>query len=199
VQTIAAFASKALAAVGHAAVAGAQAAGHAVMTVGRAVASQAPHAAQAASSGSKILQGLRIGTSVVSALSTFQQAQMQSQAMQAEAGDEALQARQEFVQSQERATAIQVEFNRLVEAQLAYAGAAGIDVNSGSVTEARQQAQADADRQIAIDRNSTYLNAALRRSRARGLRANAQLVKQAGFASGLVKGAEGYIDARKIG
>lgn len=193
-QTIAAFAASAAHAVGSVAAT----AGHAVMTVGRAVAG-AGQAGATISSGSKILQAIRIGTSAVSALSVYQQDRMKADAMEQTAADQEMQARQEFIQSQEQANEIGRQYNQLVEQQMMVAAASGIDINSGSVVEARQQAQAEADRQTSIGRNSTQLNAALRRSRALSLRANATSTREGGFIGGAVKAGEGYLDIRKAG
>lgn len=217
-QTVLMFAAKALS-FGKAALA---TAGHAAATAGRTAVSVANgagaggaaaatgHAASVggtvaggvnagASTAAQILNGLRVGTSAVSALSTFAMGASQAAAMEREAFDEQLAARNEHTQAMQRATAIEADYNLVVGQQLAIASASGIDVGSGSVIEARRQARQDADRQIAITRTGADMNAALRRARARALQAGAGSTRLAAFGQAGAGLAGDYLDRRKVG
>lgn len=201
-QTIVAFATQAASAIAPVA----STAIHAVSTVGQAIAGVGKvagagqavgAAAQGVSMGTRILQGLRIGTSVVSALSTYQQGQLQAEGLRQDAFNEDLQGRQEFIQNMEKANLIEQAYNETVQQQLAVAGASGIDINSGSVQDARAAARAQADRQLTIDRNGTEMNAALRRGRASYLTYAAGATAQAGALGALSKVGGAVFDSRR--
>lgn len=174
-------------------------AGTALMAGGHAAAGAASAAGGAAAGGSKLLSMLRVGTSAVSALSSFGQARQEAFAQRLEAGDEDMAARQEFIQATETASAIQRQFNRTVSDQLAVASASGIDLGSGSVVEARNDARTDAERQIGIVRNGAATNAAVRRGRASYLRGAAKATTEGGLLGGAVKLGLGLLDAQKVG
>ncbi len=181
-QTVLAIAAKAVTAV----------------KAGATAAKGAAVAAKAAGTGSKILQAIRVGTSVVSGISTFARASAEARALEQNAKDAGLEATQEFVQAQQRNNAIQAQYNATVGDQMAYASAAGIDLSSGSVVEARRAAQFDAQREIDITRQGAEMNAALRRGRAASLRAQASLTKTGGGMAGLVSVGNGLVEAGKV-
>jgi hypothetical protein len=74
-----------------------------------------------------------------------------------------------------------------VQQQFAVAAASGIDTASGSVTDARQLAQQEADRQIAITRSGIDMNAALRRGRAAYLTDAANVTREVGTVGAVAK------------
>lgn len=193
-QTVIAFASKAMVAAAHAVKAGAHAVG-----IGKTAAQAGTTAAKVSTAGSSWLKALRVGTSAVSALSTYQQGQAQARADEADAFNEDLQARQEFIQSQEQANEIQRAYNQVVADQMSVAAASGIDVSSGSVIEARRDAQTQADRQLTISRNGAALNASLRRGRAAALRARAAAGASNSLLGAVAKVGEGYLETKKVG
>lgn len=170
----------------------------AIKGAGAAASAAGGSGAAAAAGGSKLLAGLRFGTSAISALSTFSQARAQAADLEADAFSQDLQARQEYIQAQEKATAIQRNFNQTVEDQQAAAAASGISISSGSVVAARQAAQTDADRQLTIARNGADLNAALRRGRAAALRRSASMTGSAGGIGGLTQIAGALIDMKGV-
>lgn len=163
------------------------------------VTTAASTAATAASWGSKILGALKTGTSVVSALSLAGEANMKAEAMRQAAQDENMQARNSFIQGLQNANDIEQQYNEVVQRQMALAEAGGIDVGSGSVTEARQQARADADRQLTITRNGIGMNAAIRRGRAAYLGGAADLTQQTGDLAALAKVGNTAIDVSRLG
>lgn len=193
-QTIAAIAMKV--------VAGAKAAGSAVVSAGKAVfvpgGGSAP-AFVAAGKGAKVLSAVRVGATAVAALSAYQQSRLQADALEREAFDQEMASNQGFIQAQEENNAILREYNRTVMQQLAVAAAGGIDISSGSVIEARQQAQDDVDRQLTITRNGASMNAALRRARAAGLRGSAAMTREGAALAAVAKVGQGYLDSRKVG
>lgn len=156
-------------------------------------------AATAAGGASTFLKALRVGTSAVSALSVFQTAQAQARALEDDAANEEVQGRQEYIQAQEASNEIQRQFNQVVADQRAVAAANGIDVSSGSVAEARQDAQTVAERQLSITRSGADLNASLRRARAGRLRSNATTAREGGALAGAGKGLGVYLDLKAIG
>lgn len=201
-QTVLLFAAKAAsvaATAGRAVITGAKAVGHAVMGSSAAATSTAAGGAKAATTASTILKAARVGTSVVSALSSFAQSRQEAASMENQAFNETLQANQEFIQSQERANSIMRDYNAVVQDQMAVAYANGLDISSGSVVEARQDAQVTAGRQLAIDRNTTTMNATLRKGRAAYLRNAASQSKGMGFLTGAAKAGQAFIDLKKVG
>lgn len=179
--------------------------GSAAAGIGTAVAGAAGAAAGAvglggsAAAGSGVLSALRVGTSAVSALSTFAAGHAEANALRDEASNEQLNARAEFINAQEKANAITDEFNQTVAEQLAVTSASGIDVGSGSVREARRFAQSQADRQIGIARRGADLNAALRRARAASLRSQAGLTDFAALLGGASKVGDALFDTARLG
>lgn len=164
-----------------------------------AVGSVAAGAAGAAGAGSGILSALRVGTSAVSALSTFASGHAAAQAQRDEAANEEINARAEFTNAMEKANAIGDEFNQTVADQLSVASAYGIDVGSGSVKAARTYAQGVAGRQIGIVRRGADLNAALRRARADSLRSSATLTEIAGVFGAGAKIGDALFDTARAG
>lgn len=196
-QTVALIAAKVLTA-GKAVATAAATAGKAVSTaVG--IGKTAATAAGTASKASTVLKALRIGTSAVSALSSFAQSRAEAMALDREAADADMQARQEFIQAQEQAAEIQRRANRTINDQLAVAAASGVDLGSGSVLDAQGQVQTEADRQLTISRNGAAMNAALRRSRAAALRGQAALTREGGLLKAGASLGQGYLDTRKVG
>jgi hypothetical protein len=192
-QTILAFVSSAFTG-GSAAAAGSTAA-----TAATTATTAAAATTTAASVGSQILGALKVGTTIVSALSVAGQADMQATALKQQAADQRLAARAEYIQSQEAANSIQRQFNDFVQQEQVVAAASGIDVGSGSVTEARQRAQADADRQTAIDRTGAEMNASIRQGRAAYLTGAAALAREGGLIGAASKAGSAYLDQRKTG
>lgn len=135
------------------------------------------------SSGS--LASLRVGTSAISAISSYAMAQNQAQALNMEASDETLAANEGYIQAKEKTNAINLDYTRTVGAQLSAAAAGGIDIGSGSVQEATRQSGQTAMRQQTIINNSAQLNAQQRLSRAAMLRNSAQVTQTAGMLSSL--------------
>lgn len=120
------------------------------------------------------LGGASRGLSVLSSISEWAMTRQKMAAMDQEARDERMAGRQEFIQASQKVSAIDAEHNQLVGEQLAAATGMGIDVGSGSVVAAREQAQSDADRERRIIRSNADMNAALRRLRAANLSASAK-------------------------
>lgn len=206
VLLVAAKVAAVAATAGHAAVAAGATVAHAATALGTTAlhavagggaAGSAATAAKTVSTGTRVLQALRVGTSVVSALSTYAQGQAQAQAAETQAFSEEMQARQEYLQSQEKAVSINRDFNRYAADTLAIAAASGIDVASGDVATVQQQARAEADRQISIARGDAEVNAQLRRANAAAYRASAKRSRAlAPFAAAADLGM-GVLDAKK--
>ena len=133
----------------------------------------------------KQLGGASRGLSVLGSIMEFAGQRQQAASMDQSARDEAMAGRQEFIQSSERVTAIDDEYNRLVGQQLVTASAMGIDAGSGSVIAARNAARDSADRERNIIRNNAEANARLRYARSMGLR---EAAKNARFGSSLKLG-----------
>lgn len=184
---------------GTTAAAAAPAAADAATTAATAAGTVASTASTAVGWGSKILQGLRIGTSAVSALSVFGKGEMEASQLRAEAANSTLQSRQEFIQGQQSANDLEKAYNQTVLDQLAVASASGIDVASGGVTDARNQARDAADRQLSITRGGIEMNAALRRARASYLTGAAGLTREVGTIGAVSRAAAAGGDASRIG
>lgn len=122
----------------------------------------------------KQLGGASRGMSILGSISEWAAARQKAGAMDQEARDERMAGRQEFIQASQKVNAIDAEYNSLVGNQLAAASAMGIDVGSGSVVAAREQAWSEAERERRIIRSSADLNAAMRRLRAANLNASAK-------------------------
>lgn len=105
------------------------------------------------------------GLSILGSLSEYAGQRQQAAAMDQAARDEQMAGRQEFIQASERVSQIDAEYNRLVGDQLVTAAAMGIDTGSGSVVAAREAAEADADRERRIIRNTAETNARIRFAR----------------------------------
>lgn len=180
---IAAFVAKVGATIaGSSAAAGTAAATTAATTTAATTAAGTAAAGATAAKGltlGKVLGSLAFAGSAVGALGQYALMRQQALAMDAEAFDEELQSRQEFIQATQRQAAATREFNRIVGEQLVLAPALGVDIGSGSVQEARRAAQAEADRQVSITREGSAMNAALRRARASILRGNATTTREA--------------------
>lgn len=156
-------------------------------------------AAGAASGAAGIMGALRVGTSMISGLSSFASGQAQKQQDELDAQTERLNATGELLDAQQKANAISDQYNQTVADQLAVASASGYDVSSGSVVNARQFAQTQADRQIAIVQQGGDFTAALRRARAFALQSQGQQAGQAGLMKGLVEGSQGLFDLASLG
>lgn len=142
----------------------------------------------------KQLGGMSRGVSALSSLMEYAGARQRAGAMDQEARDERLAARQEYVTAAERVNAIDAEFNGLVTAQQRAAADMGLDVGSGSVVAARNETRDAADRERRIIRNSADLNAAQRRLRSLTLRnaaKNARLGAGVAFVASLATAATG--------
>lgn len=131
------------------------------------------------------LGGASRGLSALGSIMEFAGARQQAASLDQSARDETMAARQEFIQANERVTAIDDEYNKLVGQQLVTASAMGIDAGSGSVIAARNAARDAADRERNIIRNSAEANARLRQARALSLR---EAAKNARFGSVLKLG-----------
>lgn len=126
-----------------------------------------------------VLRGLSFGGNVIGSLSQFAMNSMNQQATQANAFDEKMAARQEYIAAADKANEINRAFIDTMGNLTSDAAAGGIDVASGSVQSARRQAEKDADQALTINRNSADMNASLRRARASMLD---QSAKTQGFA-----------------
>lgn len=120
------------------------------------------------------------GMSVLGSIMEFAGARQQAASMDQAARDERMAGRQEYIQAAEQVTAIDDAYNKLVGEQLVTASAMGLDVASASVVKAREAAQADADRERNLIRNSAETNARLRFARSVNLK---QAAKTARFGS----------------
>lgn len=125
----------------------------------------------------KELGGMSRGLSVLGSLSEFAGGLQKAKGMDDQARDEWMAGRQEYIQASEKVSAIDAEFNQLVGQQLVASSAMGIDAGSGSVIAARNAAQADADRERKIIRNSAEANARLRNARSTMLREAAKTTR----------------------
>ncbi|MBU1522111.1 MAG: hypothetical protein KJ728_11900 [Alphaproteobacteria bacterium] len=133
----------------------------------------------------KSLGGASRGLSALGSIMEFAGARQQAASLDQSARDETMAGRQEYIQANERVTAIDDEYNQLVGEQLVTASAMGIDAGSGSVIAARNAARDAADRERNLIRNSAEANARLRQARAMGLR---EAAKNARFGSVLKLG-----------
>lgn len=133
----------------------------------------------------KQLGGMSRGVSAVGSLMEYAGARQQAASMDQSARDEAMAARGEYIQASEKVSAIDSEYNALVGQQLVAASSMGIDAGSGSVIAAREAAQAEADRERNIIRNSAETNARLRYARSLNLR---EAAKNARFGATLKLG-----------
>lgn len=131
----------------------------------------------------KSLGGMSRGLSVLGSVMEYASIRQKASAMDQEARDETLAARQEYVTAAEQVNAIDAQFNALVSEQRAAAAEMGIDVGSGSVTAARNEARDSAERERKILRNSADMNAAQRRLRAVRLRDAAKGARFGGLVS----------------
>lgn len=122
----------------------------------------------------KTLGGMSRGISILGSLSEYAGARQQAAGLDAQARDEAMAGRQEYVQAAQRVNAIDAAYNELVGDQLAAASVMGIDLSSGSVVAARAAAGADADRERRLIRNNADTQAALRRVRELAFRQGAK-------------------------
>lgn len=116
----------------------------------------------AATSGSA-LSRVSQGMSVVGNLMEFASNMQRAGATAQEAREAGMASRQEYITAQQKTNALDAEYNRLVAEQMSAASAMGIDVASGSVTEARNRARDDAAREKRLLRNEAEMNASLRR------------------------------------
>lgn len=133
----------------------------------------------------KQLGGMSRGVSALGSLMEYAGARQQAASMDQEARDEAMSARGEYIQAAEKVNVIDSEYNALVGQQLVAASSMGIDASSGSVIAAREAAQADADRERTIVRNSAETNARIRYARSLSLR---EAAKNARFGATLKLG-----------
>jgi hypothetical protein len=145
------------------------------------------------------LGALRMGTSAVSAISTFMMSQEQAGAMRLEAGDEEIAARGDYVQAQQKTDQITRAYNNVVGQQVSDAAAGGIDVGSGSVVQAGYQARERADQAITVAQSSAQTDAALRQSRALMLSQSAAMTQTAGILSGITDLTKGGLQWAQIG
>lgn len=132
----------------------------------------------------KQLGGMSRGVSALASLMEYAGVRQRASAMDQEARDEQLAARQEYVTAAEKVNAIDAEFNALVGGGMRAAADMGLDVGSGSVVAARDEVRDAAQRERRIIRNSAELNAAQRRLRSLTLR-NAAKNARIGGAIGL--------------
>lgn len=130
----------------------------------------------------KSLGGMSRGMSALGSLMEFAETRAQAGAMDQEARDERLAARQEYVVAAQRVSAIDASYNALVGQQMSAAVEMGLDVGSGSVVAARDEARDAAERERRVLRNSADLNAAQRRLRAQNLREAAKNARIGGAA-----------------
>jgi|GEM_PF-4828641 len=141
-------------------------------------------AGQAGPSGTtSALSKLSTGMSVVASLSQFAQTMQASRGLSDGARAEEFAANTDFIQAQEKATAINSQFALVQDDMLAAASANGIDLTSGSLTEARSVARQTADREVRTVRNNAETSMAVRRARAVAMREQAK----AGRLLGVIK------------
>jgi hypothetical protein len=168
-------------------------------SLGGAMAASGAAAAGASAAGASALTALSAGTSMISGLSAYAQGRQQAQALEDQAASERMAATGELTDAQQKATAIQNQYNQVVADQFAVASASGYDVSSGSVVAARQFAQTQADTQISIVQNGGQMNAALRRARAWQDQNAASLATESGAITAVQKVAQGLFDMASIG
>lgn len=153
----------------------------------------------AAASGLSLLSSLRVGTSVISGLSSFASGRAQQEQDDFDAKNEQLNASNELLTAQQKSNDIQNQYNQTVADQLAVASASGYDVSSGSVVQARTFAQTQADTQTTIVRNGGDMNASLRQARAYALQTQGSQAFGAGIVKGLVGASQGLFDLARLG
>lgn len=122
----------------------------------------------------KTLGGMSRGISILGSLSEYAGARQQAASLDAQARDEAMAGRQEYIQAAQRVNAIDAAYNELVGDQLVATSVMGIDPSSGSVVAARTAAGADADRERRLIRNNADTQASLRRVRELAFRQGAK-------------------------
>lgn len=122
----------------------------------------------------KQLGGMSRGLSVLGSLTEYAAQRQQASALDQQGRDEEMAGRAEYIQAAERVTAIDEAYNALVGDQLAASSAMGIDVASGSVVAARENAQTKADRERRTIRNTADANAKMRKVRALAYREGAK-------------------------
>lgn len=143
-------------------------------------AAAATGAAAAGISASTALTALAgIGTAF-SALATIRTSRMEASALEAQAGQEALRERDEFIAGREQEAALRRELAATVGRQAVAFAAGGVDLSSQSFQRARADAVDEAEREIGFTRTDALRRAADRRQQARVLRARASATRSAG-------------------
>lgn len=102
---------------------------------------------------------LRMGGSAISALSSFGLAQSKATQMATEATQQRMAASEDYIQASEKQNAISKMYQETMGAQLTTAAASNVDIASGSVVNAQQQAQTTADQESRKIRLSAQMNA----------------------------------------
>lgn len=113
------------------------------------------------------------GLSLASAGLGFASALGQASALRSQAKMENFNAQQELIRGREAENETRRRLIASLAAGTAAAGAAGADLNSGSIQTAQMGAAADADRELRVNRDNTIIASGTRRMNARALRADA--------------------------
>lgn len=145
------------------------------------------------------LSDIRMGTSAISALSSYAMSRSQQGALNLEAGDETIAARQDFTQAQQKTNLINRQFYQVQGRQLADAAAGGIDIGSGSVQQQTLQAEQERNRQVGVQQTQAQMDAAQRMSRATFLRYSASTTGATGVMSSLADLGRGFLQYSQVG
>ena len=119
--------------------------------------------------------------SALSALSTFALGQQKALESKNAAFEASLAERDEFINAQDKANAINDKYGDIAGAQLAAAGANGVDLQSGGLTAARAQARQNADNDLNSAWGQAQTRGYLYRAKALALKASAGAASTTGI------------------
>jgi hypothetical protein len=145
-------------------------------------------------SASSLLSGVATAGGVLAAIGA---GRAQSESYKAQAFTSKMEADNEQVAGLQRQTAMKRELARILgENDVNYA-ASGIDLSGGVAKEARDTAEAQAAREINIDRSMTDAKRGMLRAGAATYRRMAKQAKTTGFFNAVTAGATGLSDMRR--
>ena len=134
--------------------------------------------------GSSLLSGLQMASGVLGAVGSISAGFAAKREAEKQAAEAEFASREEFIQSKETSSTLKAELARTVANQAVGFAAGGVDLGSVSVEQAKEQAVADAERELGLCGNEAIGRSLARRRQARSLRERGSNAVFQGFVGG---------------